>query len=330
MATQDILERLSSLNYELAPTLDTVTLMKEDKSIGKRSSGLFIDAITHLHIELVAINEEVVRLQKFVREKGDAFLSVALPPSETNTLQSDLKTIREKLSDARKCCEKCRAMFEKTDKGVPYFDLYLYKIRLDDKRRGLKPLRTAISKVHIRMIAKSLPIPSSCIHIENTEACITFLEGAFRQKPFEVSKTALTDDLRKAFLGYNSSEANFKLLLQHFETFGQRWAAGQFPAELDGLTRIERARKIHLFLAKYLLAALTNVPGDDPSSLLTSQVEIVSERLKKWLNQNETPKLVIAIGGHFSHGKSSLINAIVGFPVLPAMGRFRSFMVCML
>lgn len=309
--------------------LDTITLMKEDKSIGERSPGPFIDTITHLHIELVAINEEVVRLQKFVREKGDPFLSVALSPQKTIKLQSNLKTTREKLSEARVCCGKCRAMFEK-DKRIPHFDLYLYKIRLDDKRRGLKPLRMAISKVHIRMLAKSLPIPSSCIHIENTEACITFLEDAFRQKPFEVSKTALTDDLRKAFLGYNSSEANFKLLLQHFETFGQRWAAGQFPAALDGLTRIERARKIHIFLAKYLLAALINVPVDgDPSSLLTSQVEIVSERLKKWLNQNETPKLVIAIGGHFSHGKSSLINAIVGFPVLPAMGRFRSFMICM-
>ena len=334
-----ILERTSSLGSELAPVIHFVKSLMEDKSIETGAHKQFQCSISGLHEELVTIDGIVVGIQRLVEKEGDAFVSEALSTSEANKFQLNLKAIHEKISDARKCCEECRKTFE-TKKGDPLIFKWISfcKVRLcdpiDNRRQDLKQLRKAIFKVQSAMRAQS-STTVSWSPIENTEACITFLESAFRNKPFQVSAAGLADlsnDLEKDFLRYNSSETELNLLRQHFETFGQRWAASQFTLTPNDSKRTERAKEIHLSLANYLQSALMSVmsvPVSDPSSSLASQAEIVSERLTKWRNQNETSKLVIAIGGHFSHGKSSVINAIVGFPILPAMGKFRSFMVCM-
>ena len=106
------------------------------------------------------------------------------------------------------------------------------------------------------------------------------------------------------------------ILLREFEDMGLKWAAaicGDSPTP-----EMQTLEMAYITLSCGVTTALQqSVPRDEGMIRFRDETDYLRCRLETWQDLTSSQKLIIAVGGHFSHGKSSLLNALMGEDVLP-------------
>ena len=140
---------------------------------------------------------------------------------------------------------------------------------------------------------------------------VTVSLGPERQQPGEEGRDHA--DTLYGYLGDTKGEACF---LQLFQDMGSEWAAvklGDSPR-----CEMQKLEMAHTQLSCGLINALRqSAPPNEEICPLQEDIEFLRGRLANWEELTRHQKIIIAIGGHFSHGKSSFLNALMGEDVLP-------------
>ena len=103
--------------------------------------------------------------------------------------------------------------------------------------------------------------------------------------------------------------------LRQFQDMGSEWVAKMLG---DSPTEMRKLEMAHTQLSCGLINALQqSVPRNEGMCRLQDDTDFLRCRLAKWEELTRHQKIIIAIGGHFSHGKSSFLNALMGDDVLP-------------
>ena len=123
-------------------------------------------------------------------------------------------------------------------------------------------------------------------------------------------------DHADVIFSYLDKENGVEDFLQQFENMGSKWAAGMLG---NSTTPEMRTLEIaHTELSCGVIRALQqSVSCDEGVSPLQDDTKFLNCRLERWEELTSHQKIIIAIGGHFSHGKSSFLNALMGEDVLP-------------
>ena len=74
------------------------------------------------------------------------------------------------------------------------------------------------------------------------------------------------------------------------------------------------------FLCDNIIMGLKKSPTTAFNGVIREDTELITHRLEKWKSLSAEKNLIIAIGGDFSQGKSSLLNAFIGEKLLPVAG----------
>lgn len=152
------------------------------------------------------------------------------------------------------------------------------------------------------------------------------LRLCFSRNPFAVtvsldSKRGQTEeegcDDADMIYEYLDKEKGVETFLRHFNEMGSKW-----PAQMLGGSSPPEIRKLEMAYTKLSCGVIDalqqSVLHDEGiSPLLVEMTKYLDCRLGKWEELTCRQKIIIAIGGHFSHGKSSFLNALMGEDVLP-------------
>lgn len=142
----------------------------------------------------------------------------------------------------------------------------------------------------------------------------------FNQDPFAV-KVSLDPEQEQSkdeadiIYDYLDKQKGVETFLQQFKDMGSKWAAAMLAA--SSTPEMRTLEKAYTTLSGGVMNALQQKPFDKGMHRLLDDTECLHYRLAKWEELTSSQKIVIAIGGHFSHGKSSFLNAIMGEDVLP-------------
>lgn len=138
------------------------------------------------------------------------------------------------------------------------------------------------------------------------------LYPTFEANPFAVT---VSEDHGGVIYNYLDQKDGYKLFLQHFENMGSKWAAQVLD---DSPTKMQTLERAHTKLSCGVMNALKqSVSSNEGVSPLRDDTDYLRTRLERWEELTSHQKIIIAIGGHFSHGKSSFLNALLGDDVLP-------------
>lgn len=138
----------------------------------------------------------------------------------------------------------------------------------------------------------------------------------FNQDPFEVKVSPDPEwDEADMIYDYLDKEKGLETFLQQFKDMGSEWAAAMLAA--SSTPEMRTLEKAYTTLSCGVMNALQQKPFDKGIRRLLDDTEFLHCRLAKWEELTSSQKIIIAIGGHFSHGKSSFLNALMGEDVLP-------------
>lgn len=143
----------------------------------------------------------------------------------------------------------------------------------------------------------------------------------FKQDPFAVKvsldpKREESEDEADMIYDYLDKENMVETFLQQFKDMGSKWAAAMLAA--SSTPEMQTLEEAYTKLSGGVMNALQQkIPFDKGICRLLDDTEFLHCRLAKWEELTSSQKIIIAIGGHFSHGKSSFLNALMGEDVLP-------------
>lgn len=123
-------------------------------------------------------------------------------------------------------------------------------------------------------------------------------------------------DYAEKVYDYSDNEEELKVFLKQFQVMGSKWAAATLGgSSTPDMRTLEMA---YTKLSCGVMSALQqSVPRDEGTPRLWEDTDFLQCRLEQWEKLTSGQKIIIAIGGHFSHGKSSFLNSLMGEDVLP-------------
>jgi len=147
----------------------------------------------------------------------------------------------------------------------------------------------------------------------------------FREEPFAVTVPLDPEREQSKEEGRDHADMIYQCLdqekavetfLQQFKDMGSKWAAAMLGGSpTPDMRTLEMA---HTRLSCGVMNALQqSIPRDEGVCRLQDDTDFLHCRLARWEELTSRQKVIIAIGGHFSHGKSSFLNALIGDDVLP-------------
>ena len=115
---------------------------------------------------------------------------------------------------------------------------------------------------------------------------------------------------------YLDKQEEVKVLMRQFQDMGSKWAAA-----MVGGSSTPEMRTLEMAYTKLSCGVMNalqqSVPRDEGTCRLLDDTDFLHCRLARWEELTSGQKIIIAIGGHFSHGKSSFLNSLMGEDVLP-------------
>lgn len=158
-----------------------------------------------------------------------------------------------------------------------------------------------------------------------TEVTLMTMEKHFWQSPFRLDFTfedSSTGHLASELLKDYRSPEKLKKLEEQFANMGIMWGKGRKNGRASTEPTNGELEEVYSTLCGNirdgLKAYLLSKPPE--SSSLTQDTSNTIDHLGHWHDHKHFGRLTIAIGGGFSHGKSSFLNAIMGERVLPSSG----------
>ena len=160
---------------------------------------------------------------------------------------------------------------------------------------------------------------------DQKEVALMTIEKHFWTSPFRLDftlKDPSTGLLASKLLEDYCSTKGLKKLKKQFVEMGAMWGKGRKGGlVLTGPTNGE-LEEVYSTLCGNIRHGLKAYLPSDPSesSGLTQDTSKTIDHLGNWQDHKHFQQLIIAVGGAFSHGKSSFLNAIMGEQVLPSAG----------
>jgi len=314
--------------------------------------------MSRFHYEVKEVGQTLTALESFlctVVNEGGSALSVILTHKDIKNLPLRIDKICGKVQTGSEFCIKVlegmkpsRMMPQKVRLSVAQWQ---YSQPLDTRWKKLKELHTPLLRQKAEMEAGVAQIsrPGRLTQQETSQhdVALDLLRQAFDEHPFSIlpdhlqTRLAILIDMLPTF---NSIEG-LKKLRKEYQYLGTGWVKSKLKtagrnANEDGdkelsmksnkkvggeenyadtpLCRVNRA---HLDLTSFLyLAVEEGLLPDERADKLKKEKGYLMDRLGRWNKETSLSKTTIAFGGHFSHGKSSLLNALIGLPLLPAGG----------
>lgn len=259
-------------------------------------------------------NRFAVNFSKEVANAKDVFLELNKAASELSPASSRSSRASGKASRSRQ--EEARVTF-----GNFHAQL---KPHLADIEMVARRLRLA-SRTESDAFAKEY---DALERIHSREVSMR-LRRCFKQAPFAVtvsldlergqSEEEGRDDADMIY-EYLNKEKGLETFLGQFNDMGSKWAA----AKLRSPPEMQTLEMAYTKLSCGVLDALQqSVPRDEEKCRIWEDTDTVHYRLAKWEKLTSDQKIIIAIGGQFSHGKSSFLNALMGEEVLPTNSELR-------
>lgn len=153
------------------------------------------------------------------------------------------------------------------------------------------------------------------------------LTNLFAQSSFHMELSVLSHDSEMArfmarILGVNSEDQSIHAFVKMCEKLGRMWVEDQTNGQ--SALSFHSLEDLHSILASRVIDSLDMGFQSDGANMAKSELEIDAElfvaQVKRWDELSQLKPLVIAFGGHFSHGKSSILNALMGEQILPTAG----------
>jgi len=125
-----------------------------------------------------------------------------------------------------------------------------------------------------------------------------------------------SEDEADMIYDYLHVDNGVETFLQRFKDMGSKWAAAMLGAKsTPNMRTLELA---YTNLSCGVMKSLQQcIPCDKRIRPLLDDMDFLRCQLARWEELTSGQKLIIAVGGHFSHGKSSFLNALMGEDVLP-------------
>ena len=194
-----------------------------------------------------------------------------------------------------------------------------YREAIFEARTQIAAARTTIPPEVKKLTARCAEIMKQQLSTKGVDSNLS-LAQKFSVSPFRVhaSRTdSETSSLANQLVRIYRRTTGLEDLRRLFEGMGETWAN-----EGSRTTSVADLEAAHRTLSDNVALALTDsikVPAAIHNSTL-EDTRLTISRLTAWCDSSATCNLTIAIGGEFSHGKSSVLNALMGAEFLPTGG----------
>ena len=191
--------------------------------------------------------------------------------------------------------------------------------RFSERVKTIGPLLQ--SSILALQTLESKPLTSSIAALQRCHRLDSFNEP-FSIKPFHLfpllaqPPVSGRQGIERDLWWYTETKERLDEFAKHFKDMGRGWVDGQ----VQNIQSARDLQQVYLCATQHFRVGLGQITRISTSQAIDKQASIVDQLLKGWNALAASEKLVIAVGGYFSHGKSSFINALIGEDVLPTSG----------
>jgi hypothetical protein len=303
----DVLDRIKTHGEILNSALMSLQLVYDGLSHDRRHSD-----------DVVANLEKNLSMDLFEEVEGakDVFVAINATCSELSTAETNVTFVKFWRSPKKGLVESLNSNCNQLDRP--------FKAYSSDGPEAAEHLRHTGTKDECIVSDIFLKEYDGLERMHSKEV-LERLRLRFSQEPFAVTVSLDPEreqseeegrDHADMIYDFLDEEEKVETFLQQFKNMGSKWAAAMLgDSPMPEMRTLEKA---HTTLSCGVISALKkSVPRDEGICQLKDDTDYLQCRLERWEELTNHQKIVIAVGGHFSHGKSSFLNALMGEDVLP-------------